>query len=378
MKITCEQERLNRMLLVVNHAVAQGAGAFPMATNIRITAQDTRIRLDATNLNIGITAWVEATVLEAGEVAVPAKLFTDLIGALSSGIIEIVVDNAYDVRVNGARGPVHVRGVDPEQFPRMPDVEQDSNPTILKAALLKEVIKEVSIAVDETGTREVFGNILVQIEPQLITFAAADGYGKLAFRTLPLPAESKLTCDILIPARSLAKLANILPTEGNVEIRLTSSQVIFSTQWMLLSSILASGNYPNYKATLPQQTQTTVTVKTADLREIVALTSLFAKSDYDAGRITIKASPGVEPGKLTITAEAADVGGNCTTIPAAVVGEDQDELIFNMATLSKVLSVIPAPELTFEVGMTKAPVGVMRAKGSYTCTHTLMSMGAAH
>ena len=81
MKITCDQERLSRMLAVANHAVAKGTGAPPIATNIRLTTEDNRIRLDATNLNIGITAWLEASVAEEGSVAVPAKLFTDVINA---------------------------------------------------------------------------------------------------------------------------------------------------------------------------------------------------------------------------------------------------------------------------------------------------------
>jgi len=379
MQFTCEQDRLNRVLNMVNHAVARGAGAFPMATNIRIASDQDRIRLDATNLSIGITGWIEATITEGGEVAVPAKLFSDLIGVLTPGKIEMQVDNTtYDVQVKGPRGPVHVRGIDPEEFPPMPAPELSVKPTLLKSALLKEVIREVSIVVDDSRS-EVFGNILLQIEQQRITFAAADGYGRLAFRPLPLPAESALTCDILVPARSLTELASILPTEGMVEIRLTSnnSQAIFSTPWMVLSSILSSGSFPNYKAALPREKQTVVTLKTADLREIVQVASLFARSDYDAGRIRIKSSMGVEPGTLQLASEAADVGGAAPTIPAAVEGEDQEDLIFNVANLARVLSVISAPELILEIGVTRAPVGVMRPAGAHTCVHSFSSMGPA-
>lgn len=381
MKFTCKQEQLNRMLGMVSRAVAKGTGALPIATHIRLmTDQENRIRLDATNLSIGITGWVEATVSEEGNVAVPAKLFTDLMGALSPGDITITVDNAtYDVQVVGLRGPIHIRGIDPEEFPPMPGEDASTRPLLLKSALLKEVIREVSIAVDETGGREVFVNILMQIEQTQITFAAADGYGKLAFRTLPHQGESERTIDLLVPARNLTELASILPTDGTVEIRLTpnTSQIIFSTPQMVLSSILSSGSYPNYKAALPRERPTRVTAKTADLREVVQLTALFARSDSNAGHISIKGSMGIEPGTLTIASEAADVGGNCNTITVAVEGDDQEGLIFNVANLARVLSVISAPELIFEVGITKAPVGVMRPAGSHTCIHSFSSMGAA-
>lgn len=380
MKFTCDQERLSRMLAVANHAVAKGTGAPPIATNIRLTTEENRIKLDATNLNIGITAWVEATIQEEGEVAVPAKLFTELINALPPGKFEIVVDDLFTVQVKGQRGPARVRGVDPEQFPPMPGSESDKQPVLLKAALLKEVIREVSIAAaEENSGREIFTNVLVQIEKTQITFAAADGWGKMAFRTLPLPVESALEGDILVPVRSVIELASILPVEGMVEIRLSenNSQIIFSTQFIVLCSRLNAGKYPNYKATLPRERQTRVTVKTSDLREVVNLTSLFARSNDDAGSVTIKTSAGLEPGTLTITAQADDVGGNQTTISVAVDGDDQEDIMFNISNMAKVLGVINAPEVIFEIGMTKAPVGIFRPTGNHTCTHSFSSMGSA-
>lgn len=80
---------------------------------------------------------------------------------------------------------------------------------------------------------------------------------------------------------------------------------------------------------------------------------------------------------LTLASEAADVGGNCTPIPAAVLGEDQEEIVFDIAHLARVLSVIPTPEVIFEVGVTRGPIGLIRPTGVHPCIHSFSSMSAA-
>lgn len=375
MKFICEQERLNRIVSVVSRAVARGTGVLPIATNIRLSTEDGRIRLDATNLTIGITAWMPGTVTEEGSVALPAKLLTDIVGALSPGKLTLTMDaSTFDVQIEGMRGRVHLRGVSAEEFPPMPTPTLGVQPTLLKSSLLKEVVRDVSIAAADLNGGTVFSNILVQLEKQHITFAAADGYGKLAYRTVPLAAESVLTTDILVPASALTDIASILPTEGMAEMQVTPSQILIQTPEMILSSILATGTYPNYKKTLPTERQTRLTVNTEALREIVRLTAPFAKSDFEAAHFTITPSKGMEPGTLTIRSEAPDIGGNCNTIAAAVEGETQEALVFNAIHLAKVLGVMTAPEIILEIGITRAPVGVLRATGLHTCVYSFSSM----
>jgi len=382
MKFRIEQERLNKAFSLVTRAAASEKETFPLATTIRVaTDEENRVRLDGTNLTIGITTWVEATVDEAGTVAMPANLTKKLYGALSPGELTISANPSNSlVEVKATRGKLHVHGLETEEFPPMPMPTSSTKPTLLKAELLREVIREVAIASDEGGARnEVFKSMLIQIESDQITFVAADGYGRLSFRTLPLASENALIRDVLVPVRPLLDLATMLPKDGTVELSVLpkGSQLLFSTQWLILSSILTSGNYPNYRAAVPSECQTRVTLKTSDLSQIVNLTLPFAEAQGEAGRVTILGSKGMEPGKLTMEAEAADVGDNSHTIPVTVEGEDQIDLCFNIAYLARILSVISAPEIQFEIGITQAHVGVIRPVGSSPCTHTFASMTSA-
>ena len=77
MKITCKQQDLSRGLSAVSHAVSSRS-TLPILANILVATDHGRLKLSATNLEIGINCWVDAQVHEEGTTTVPAKLLVDL------------------------------------------------------------------------------------------------------------------------------------------------------------------------------------------------------------------------------------------------------------------------------------------------------------
>ena len=61
MKLSCLQENLKRGLAIVSHAVA-GKSTLPVLSNILLASDDGRLKLAATNLEIGITCWIGAKI----------------------------------------------------------------------------------------------------------------------------------------------------------------------------------------------------------------------------------------------------------------------------------------------------------------------------
>ena len=72
MKITCIQENLARGLRVVNRAVPSRA-TLPITQNILIEAEDARVKLSATDLELSITTWVGAQIEATGAITLPAR-----------------------------------------------------------------------------------------------------------------------------------------------------------------------------------------------------------------------------------------------------------------------------------------------------------------
>mgnify|MGYP001034761871 CR=1 FL=1 len=78
MKVICLQENLARGLAIVGRAVASRS-TLPVLSNILLESDEGRLRLAATNLEIGVSCWIGARVEEEGRTTVPARLLTELL-----------------------------------------------------------------------------------------------------------------------------------------------------------------------------------------------------------------------------------------------------------------------------------------------------------
>ena len=90
MKLSCLQVDLNKGLAIVGRAVATRT-TLPITNNILLTADDSRLKLAATNLEIAISCWLGAKVEEEGAITIPARLLTDFVNSLPNEQIDMAL-----------------------------------------------------------------------------------------------------------------------------------------------------------------------------------------------------------------------------------------------------------------------------------------------
>jgi DNA polymerase III subunit beta len=374
-KITCKQQDLSHGLSVVSHAVSSRS-TLPILANILLSTDHGRLKLSATNLEIGINCWVDAQVQEEGSITIPAKLVTDYVNSLPQGMVDIAVPEEGNViNIKGGRSNTNIKGMDASEFPLIPSAEGGEPPIQLDAATLKEMINEVAFAAADDESRPVFTGVLVQVSNEKITFAAADAF-RLAVRVAPLPGDTETRSDILIPAKTLTELGRILPAEGPVQMIVTPNraQVLFHTEQIDLVSRLIEGTFPNFRQIIPKEYTTRAVIETKEFAADVKRAALFARDSSNITRVKVApgANDGLEPGTVTIEATAEDLGDNVSTLNAAVDGPEQ-QIIFNVKYLAEVLGVIGSQEVALEVNASTKP-GVIRPVGSTDYTYVIMPM----
>ncbi|HCI80525.1 MAG TPA: DNA polymerase III subunit beta [Ktedonobacter sp.] len=374
-KVTCKQQELSRGLSTVGHAVSNRS-TLPILANILLATDNGRLRLYATNLEIGINCWIDAEVQEEGSTTVPAKLITDLVNSLPQASIDISVpEDSHVMNVKSQRSSANIKGMDPSEFPLSPNTEGSDPPVVLDAAQLKEMISEVAFAAGEDDSRPVLTGVVVQVSTGKLTFAAADSF-RLAMRSSALTNDSTLRNDIIVPAKTLTELGRILPSEGSVAMIVTPnrSQVLFHTENVDLLSRLIEGTFPNFRQIVPKDHTTRAVVETKEFAAAVKSVAPFARDSSNITRIKINggSNDGMEAGTLTIEATAEDVGSNVSTINAAVDGPEQ-QIIFNVKYLAEVLAVLDTPEVALEVTSAARP-GVIKPISSADYTYVIMPM----
>lgn len=374
MKLSCLQENLKRGLAIVGHAVA-GKSTLPVLSNILLATDDGRLKLAATNLEVGITCWIGAKIEDEGAVTVPAKLLTDFVGGLPNDKIALALDaRTQTLNLTCARFEANVKGIEADEFPVIPTISEREPTVSFPPDLLRETVDQVAFAAATDDTRPVLAGVLIRLRGKSATFAAADGF-RLAVRTIELPEPVVEPQDVIVPARALLELARIIgDVEGNVEVTVTpgGGQVLFHSESMDLVSRLIDGKFPDFERIIPASFATRTVLDTQELFKAVKLASYFASASANIVKLTMDAGGDLGPGKLTISANAAEVGDNKGALDGMVHGEG-GQIALNVRFLSDALNAIKTPQIAIETQTAQNP-GVFKPVGAEGYIHIVMPM----
>jgi DNA polymerase III subunit beta len=376
MKLSCLQENLKRGLAIVGHAVA-GKSTLPVLSNILIASDEGRLKLAATNLEVGITCWIGAKIDEEGATTVPAKLLSDVVGGLPNDKISLVLDpRTQTLNLTCARFEANIKGIEADEFPVIPTIADREPTATFPPDLLRETVEQVAFAAAPDDTRPVLAGVLMRLKGTTATFAAADGF-RLSVRTIELPEPVREPQDVIVPARALLELARIIgDVEGQVEVTITPSggQILFHTESMDLVSRLIDGKFPDFERIIPAQSATRTVLDTQELAKAVRLASYFATASANIVKLTIEPGGELSPGKLTISSNAAEVGNNKGALDGMIHGEG-GTLALNVRFLAEAVSAIKTPQIALETQTAQHP-GVFKPVGADGYIHIVMPMTA--
>jgi len=372
MKISCLQENLAKGLSLVARAVA-ARSTLPVLGNILLASDNARLRLSATNLELGITCWIGAKIEEEGATTVPAKTLVDLVNTLPQDKVEMSL-TVRTQTLNLACGRVHanLKGIDAQEFPLIPPADLD-RALQLNVEDFREMINHVIFAAATDEARPILTGVLAKIEGGQVTLAAADGF-RLSVRTAHLSTPAPEPVHAIIPARALAELARVITTDDPVFMSLPPGrgQVIFHHGNVELVSQLIEGAYPDYTNIIPKSYATRTVMSTAEFRKACKTSDIFAREASHTARLKIKPGSDLTPGQVVVSATAAETGDNVAELDASVEGGPID-IAFNIKYLVDVLNVIDAPNVALETSSPTSP-GVIRPVGRDDFLTVIMPM----
>jgi DNA polymerase-3 subunit beta len=170
---------------------------------------------------------------------------------------------------------------------------------------------------------------------------------------------------VIVPARALLELSkSIGGIEDNVEITVTSSggQIVFRAGQLELASRLIDGKFPDFERIIPSQSATRTVLETKDLAKAVKLASYFAVASSNTVKLVLEPGDKSSPGKLTISANAAEVGDSQGALEGMVHGEG-GTLALNVKFLAEAISAIKTPQIALETQTPQTP-GVFKPVGA--------------
>ena len=373
MKLSCLQENLSKGLSIVGRAVATRS-TLPITQNVLISAEQSGLKLAATNLEMATTCWVGAKIERQGSITVPARLLIDFVNSLPNDLIEIDLPASSRVlELKSGRHHARIHGIDAADFPPIPKISDGITVTV-DAAKLREAITQVAFAAATEESRPVLTGINTELEDDQLNLVAADGF-RLAVHRTTLGSRVSEKTTVIVPAKTFNEVNRLLGEQDEpVEITINrqKSQILFRLKNAEIVSQLIQGSFPNYSQVIPQNYTTRAVVDLGEFTRVTKMSSIFARDASGIVRLVITPGTELSPGKLTISAQAEEIGGNVSQIDALIDGEEA-KIAFNVKYLSDVLSVLRQAQVALEITTPSSP-GVIRPVGVDNYVHVIMPM----
>lgn len=341
MRVSVLQENLQRALSIVNRAIPNRP-TLPILSNVMLTTEDARLKLSATNLELGIHVWIGAKVEHEGAITIPAKLFYDLVSNLSPERVDMELDaNTRTLNLRCGGTVTNIKGIDAGEFPLVP--EADANTGIaMPAHEFRKMIDQVAFAAARDDNKPVLTGLYMRVHDNQVTLSATDGF-RLSERRTTLEIASRQAFNLIIPSRTLQEVARIISDDDEdvlISVPEGRSQVMFHLRDIDVVSSLVEGAFPDYERVIPRNHQTVTTVYTDELLRAAKRSEVFARDNsFTTHMVVNPPEDGMGPGEVRLFAKANERGDNESMIDASVDGPPF-EVSFNIKFLIELLNVI--------------------------------------
>ncbi|PIU03460.1 DNA polymerase III subunit beta [Candidatus Shapirobacteria bacterium CG08_land_8_20_14_0_20_39_18] len=373
MKLVILQEDLNKALVTVSRSVSSKS-SLPILANILLETEEGRLKLSATNLEVGINYWLGVKIDNEGSITIPARIVNELIASLPAAKIELETkESTLFLSTNNFK--INVAGLDSAEFPKVPFFPKNPLAVFGKEDLIKGLSQVVIAAAQDEG-RPVLTGVLFTSRIEGLTMVATDGY-RLSLKKISAQEIDKSVEKLIIPGKTLQEVVRIAQETadnkgGSITIKLglttEKSQAVFSFPNIDFSTRLIEGEFPDYQKIIPQSSTTKVIFGKEEFLRAIKTASIIAREQANIVKLVI--DPVGSSGKMTITAETAQVGANESEIEAKTEGEKL-EIAFNYRFLLDFLNVVEGDEIIFEAGGPLAP-GVFKPTGDDSFLHIIM------
>ena len=190
MKVTVERAQLLKSLGHV-HRVVERRNTIPILGNVLVRAENARLSLKATDLDLEVTETLAAETATGGSTTVPAHMFYDIVRKLPDGA-QIVLEGDGDrsvLAIRAGRSRFTLQTLPENDFPDLAAGDMTHSFT-LAAADVKRLIDRTQFAISTEETRYYLNGIYLHTagsaKAATLRAVATDGH-RLAQIDLPLP-----------------------------------------------------------------------------------------------------------------------------------------------------------------------------------------------
>ena len=370
MKLTIERAALFRSLGHVQNVVER-RNTIPILAHVLIRAEDNRLSLTATDMDLEIIEMVACDVQQSGGATAPAHTLYDIVRKLPDGA-QVEIDGPGDdgvLTLRSGRSRFRLGCLPVEDFPGMAGGDLPCSFS-LQAADLRALIDRTRFAVSTEETRYYLNGIYVHAADSggvnVLRAVATDGH-RLARMEMALPTGGEGMPGAILPRKTVNELRRLLDdAEESVDIGLSDTKVRFDLNGIVLTSKLIDGTFPDYERVIPAGNDKIMVVDGKTFAEAVDRVSTISTEKSRAVKLSLEGT------QMTLSATGAENGSATEEIEVGYQA-DRLEIGFNSRYLMDILGQIEGNDARFAMADHASPT-VIRDDSGDAALYVLMPM----
>ncbi|RKP51304.1 DNA polymerase III subunit beta [Cohnella endophytica] len=358
MKFTILRGELNEAIQHVSKAVASRT-TIPILSGIKLDASLSGITLTASDTDISIQSFIPletpnktiATVTRTGSVVLTAKFFVEIVKKLPHEEVHIEVGERFQTLITSGATEIQLVGLDPEEFPVLPSVQEDQVVSI-PGDLLRDMIRQTVFAVTTNESTPILTGVLWNLQDGIYKFVATDRH-RLASRSATVELYDVRFSNIVISGKTLNELAKIVPDQNvMVDIVVAENQVLFKLGNVLFYSRMLDGTYPDTSKIIPQQFKTELVLNTKSLSDSIDRAYLLSREE----KTNIVRLITTDNGGIEISSSSSELGKVTEQLTVTEMRGEPLKIAFNSKYMLDVLKVIDSEELFIGFNGAMSPI----------------------
>lgn len=350
MKFTINRNQFINQINNVQRAISSKT-TIPILTGMKLAATQQGLIVTGSNVDISVQNLIaqdnednELEIASLGAIVLPARFFNEIIKKLPGEKFTLEIIENNQTLITSGNSEFTLNGLDANNYPHLPEVENNDQLTIA-AEILHQLVNETVFSASTQENRPILTGLHLKITGNELLAVATDSH-RLAQRKVTINNQSQNNYDIVIPAKSLVELVrSFRDSEQDVKISISENQILFEFAQTLFYSRLLEGNYPATDRLIPQESSTQLEFEAKTLLDSVERASLLAHAGRNnVVRLVIEKATK----KATIYGNSPEVGTVEEDLqPLSLTGEDL-EIAFNPDYLKDALRALGDTRIRLE------------------------------
>ncbi len=297
--------------------------------NILLTAENSTLKITATDLEITQISWCNCNVNEPGSIALPGKLLSDILREMQETELEFSIDSNLKIDIKSNVGEYKLSGQNKNDFPSIPVIEEE-NKIVINNKNLKRMIEKTIFACSTDNLRPALTGVYCQIFNDQLRMVSTDGHRlvKIINTNFKSPDFQR---NVIIPTRALNFVARNLEEKGEQQFTIGDNHVLFNFSDTKIYTRIIGEPYPDYDRVIPAENSKELSIDRNTLISSIKRVSLFSNPLSAQIRVNISENT------MNVYAQDIDFGGEAQETVECQYSSQDIELAYNANYLLDVL-----------------------------------------